>query len=72
MDRFPNTGRGRSFQEVATRTDAIFDQLDRMGGQRGIIHNDYILINCHFKRDARGWKLGILRLRRPRLKLLPL
>lgn len=48
------------FQEVTTRTAAIFDQLDRMAGQRGIIHTDYILINCHFKRVARGWKLDIL------------
>ena len=60
MDEFLTQEAWALFQEVATRTDAIFDQLDRMGGQRGIIHNDYILINCHFKRDARGWKLGIL------------
>jgi len=60
MDEFLPREAWMLFQEVATRTEAIFDQLDRTAGQRGIIHNDYILINCHFKRDARGWKLGIL------------
>lgn len=60
MDEFLSPEAWTLFQEVATRTQAICEQLDRAGGQRGIIHNDYILINCHFKPGARGWKLGIL------------
>jgi Ser/Thr protein kinase RdoA (MazF antagonist) len=48
------------FHEVAERTEAVFEELDRTGGQRGIIHNDYVLINCHFSRRAHGWQLGIL------------
>ena len=46
------------FQDVAERTRAVFDQLGRE--QWGIIHNDFILINCHFKRGRDGWRLGIL------------
>jgi Ser/Thr protein kinase RdoA (MazF antagonist) len=46
------------FQEVTQRTRAVFDQLGRE--QWGIIHNDFILGNCHFERDRAGWKLGIL------------
>lgn len=48
------------FQEVADRTRVVFDELGRGRSQWGVIHNDYILINCHFKRGAGGWRLGIL------------
>lgn len=47
------------FRDVAERTRSVFELLDRTAGQRGIIHNDYILVNCHFRRSG-GWKLGIL------------
>lgn len=48
------------FQDVAGRTQAVFDELGRSRVHWGVIHNDYILINCHFKRSADGWRLGIL------------
>ena len=60
MDEFLPPEAWTLFQEVAARTQATFEQLDRAGGQRGIIHNDYVLINCHFERAAHGWTLGIL------------
>lgn len=60
MDEFLSREAWTLFQEVAQRTEAVFHELDGTPGQHGIIHNDYILINCHFERDARGWKLGIL------------
>jgi Ser/Thr protein kinase RdoA (MazF antagonist) len=46
------------FQEVAQRTRAVFELLGRE--QWGLIHNDFILLNCHFQRNRAGWKLGIL------------
>jgi Ser/Thr protein kinase RdoA (MazF antagonist) len=42
------------FQEVADRTRAVFGELGRGRSQWGVIHNDCILINCHFKRSAGG------------------
>lgn len=48
------------FGEVAERTRTIFEELDAAPGQRGIVHHDYILINCLFTRKTHGWTLGIL------------
>jgi Ser/Thr protein kinase RdoA (MazF antagonist) len=48
------------FRDVASRTSDVFDRLDRAGGQWGIVHNDYVLINCHFRRTRTGWNLGVL------------
>jgi Ser/Thr protein kinase RdoA (MazF antagonist) len=48
------------FLQVATRTRLVFEELAETPGQWGLIHNDYILINCHFARAAGGWRLGIL------------
>jgi Ser/Thr protein kinase RdoA (MazF antagonist) len=60
MDDFLSPKAWTLFQEVANRTQLVFKQLDAMPCQWGIVHNDYVLINCRFKRGARGWKLGIL------------
>ena len=48
------------FQNVADRARCIFKELGRGQEEWGIIHNDYILINCHFERRANRWKLGVL------------
>jgi Ser/Thr protein kinase RdoA (MazF antagonist) len=72
MEEFLGPEAWNVFQDVAGRTRAVFNQLGRDSGQWGIIHNDYILINCHFKRGRQGWKLSGSRLRRPLLGLFPL
>lgn len=48
------------FQDVERRTRDVFDRLGQGEDQWGIIHNDYILINCHFVRRRNGWNLGVL------------
>jgi len=48
------------FQEVAERTRAVFEELDSIPGQWGIVHNDYLLINTLFRRAGNGWQLGVL------------
>jgi Ser/Thr protein kinase RdoA (MazF antagonist) len=48
------------FREVATRTQEVLARLDGVPSQRGVIHNDFVLINALFRRSADGWRLGIL------------
>ena len=48
------------FQGVVDRTRVVFEQLGRGEEQWGMIHADYVLINCHFKRRRDGWQLGVL------------
>jgi Ser/Thr protein kinase RdoA (MazF antagonist) len=60
MEEFLSPPAWALFREVAERTQAVFDELGRTEGQWGVVHNDYILINCLFKRGPRGWRLGIL------------
>jgi len=48
------------FQQVAELTRAVFDELDQTREAWGIIHKDFILINCRFTRRAGAWKLGVL------------
>ena len=48
------------FRDVAERTRIVFEQIGRDSGHWGLIHNDYVLVNCHFKRARVGWNLGIL------------
>jgi Ser/Thr protein kinase RdoA (MazF antagonist) len=48
------------FREVADRTRAVFDELGRGDDRWGVVHNDYVLVNCHFRRGAGGWNLGVL------------
>jgi Ser/Thr protein kinase RdoA (MazF antagonist) len=48
------------FQEVEERTRAVFESLDREDDAFGVIHSDFILLNCHFVRRPRGWEVGVL------------
>lgn len=48
------------FREVAERTRSVFEQLDDMPAAWGVIHADFILINCRFARRGHGWTLGVL------------
>jgi Ser/Thr protein kinase RdoA (MazF antagonist) len=48
------------FRDVAERTRAIFEQLDRTPTPWGIIHKDFILVNCHFTRGTGGWRLAVI------------
>jgi Ser/Thr protein kinase RdoA (MazF antagonist) len=48
------------FQEVEERTRAVFERLDRHGDAFGVIHSDFILLNCHFVRRGHGWEVGVL------------
>lgn len=48
------------FREVAERTRSVFEQLDGLPDAWGLIHADFILINCRFARRRHGWALGVL------------
>lgn len=48
------------FRETAARTRAVFAQLDELPDAWGLIHADFILINCRFARRRHGWALGVL------------
>ena len=48
------------FREVEERTRGVFESLDRRGDAFGVIHSDFILLNCHFVRRARGWEVVVL------------
>lgn len=48
------------FREIAERTRAVFEQLAELPDAWGLIHADFILINCRFARRAHGWTLGVL------------
>jgi Ser/Thr protein kinase RdoA (MazF antagonist) len=50
----------RLFREVEERTRATFAALDRKGGAVGIVHFDFILLNCHLLRRADGWQVGVI------------
>ena len=48
------------YREVEDRTRGVFERLDSMPYQWGIVHNDYVLINALFRRARDGWRLGVL------------
>jgi Ser/Thr protein kinase RdoA (MazF antagonist) len=48
------------FEVVEERTRAMFEDLDRKGAPSGIIHADFILLNCHLLRRPAGWRVGIM------------
>lgn len=48
------------FRQVEERTRAAFDSLERDGAAMGIIHADFILLNCHMVRRAHGWEVGVI------------
>jgi Ser/Thr protein kinase RdoA (MazF antagonist) len=60
MDEFLPAAARPLFQEVAELTRAAFAQLDRMPDSFGLIHADFVLINCHIVRGRTGSRLGIL------------
>ena len=48
------------FREVEERTRATFDLLERTGHALRVIHSDFVLVNCHFRRRRDGWGIGVL------------
>jgi Ser/Thr protein kinase RdoA (MazF antagonist) len=48
------------FRQVEERTRAVFDRLEREGAPTGIVHHDFILLNCHLRRRADGWHVGVI------------
>jgi Ser/Thr protein kinase RdoA (MazF antagonist) len=48
------------FQEVAERTRATFELLEREGHPLRVLHHDFVLVNCHFARRREGWHVGVL------------
>jgi Ser/Thr protein kinase RdoA (MazF antagonist) len=60
LEGFMSGGAWRLFQEVEERTRAVFASLDREDDAFGVIHSDFILLNCHFVRRARGSEVGVL------------
>jgi Ser/Thr protein kinase RdoA (MazF antagonist) len=60
LEDFMSASDWRLFREVEERTRAVFESLDRRGDAFGVIHSDFILLNCHFVRRASGWEVGVL------------
>jgi Ser/Thr protein kinase RdoA (MazF antagonist) len=60
LDEVMSSEDWRLFQDVAERTRAAFDALEREGAARGIVHFDFILGNCRLVRRARGWEVGVI------------
>jgi Ser/Thr protein kinase RdoA (MazF antagonist) len=60
LEEFMSAVDWKLFQEVEERTRGVFGSLDRDEDAFGVIHSDFILLNCHFVRRARGWELGML------------
>jgi Ser/Thr protein kinase RdoA (MazF antagonist) len=48
------------FRHVEERTRATFHTLDRIGAPKGLVHFDFILLNCHLVRHRRGWEVGVI------------
>ncbi len=48
------------FDTVADRTIVIFDRLGSGPDAYGIVHHDFILLNCLTVRTARGWSVGVI------------
>ncbi|GAB3996072.1 hypothetical protein GCM10029992_15050 [Glycomyces albus] len=48
------------FDAVAEQTAQIFEDLGDDGDAFGLIHNDFILGNCHPVRTPRGWSVGVI------------
>ncbi|WP_199042977.1 phosphotransferase enzyme family protein [Glycomyces salinus] len=49
------------FESVAEQTAAILDELGRGSESFGLIHNDFILGNCHpVRRRPHSWDIGVL------------
>jgi Ser/Thr protein kinase RdoA (MazF antagonist) len=48
------------FREVEERTRATFELLERDGHVLRVIHSDFVLVNCHFRRRHKGWEIGVI------------
>jgi Ser/Thr protein kinase RdoA (MazF antagonist) len=60
LDRLLSLEDWNLVQQVAERTRAAFAELERGGAQMRVIHADYILGNCLFRRSGNAWQLGVL------------
>jgi Ser/Thr protein kinase RdoA (MazF antagonist) len=60
MEAFLPTDAWRVFAEVAARTRSVLAQLPQTPDWWGILHADFVLVNCRFARRRRGWELGII------------
>ena len=47
-------------RDVASRTEEVFRELDKVSGSFGIIHFDFILLNCRMRRRAGEWDVGVI------------
>ncbi|MDA1360114.1 phosphotransferase [Glycomyces luteolus] len=48
------------FDTVADRTTEIFHRLGNGPDTYGIVHHDFILLNCHTTRTSHGWNVGVI------------
>jgi Ser/Thr protein kinase RdoA (MazF antagonist) len=48
------------FDTVADQTAQILDRLGHSPNAFGIVHHDFILLNCHPKRTPHGWSIGVI------------
>lgn len=46
--------------DVADRTRAVFEQLADADGAWGVVHFDFILLNCHLRSTRSGWQVGVI------------
>jgi Ser/Thr protein kinase RdoA (MazF antagonist) len=60
IDEFMSPEDWDLFRHVAEKTREVFKTLDLYAGSTGIIHADFILLNCHFARRGRGWRVAII------------
>jgi len=60
MEEFLPADAWRVFADVAERTRIALAQLSQSPDSWGILHADFVLVNCHFARTRRGWELGII------------
>jgi Ser/Thr protein kinase RdoA (MazF antagonist) len=60
LDRFMSPRDWNLFRQVAEQSREVFELLDRYAGSTGIIHADFILLNCHFVRRGSGWRVGVI------------
>jgi Ser/Thr protein kinase RdoA (MazF antagonist) len=50
----------RLIDHVTHQTTQAFSELEHVPGATGWIHGDFILLNCHLRRTAHGWTVGII------------
>jgi Ser/Thr protein kinase RdoA (MazF antagonist) len=60
LEAFLNAEDRKLLDTVAQRTTEIFDRLGDDTDAYGIVHHDFILLNCHTVRTSRGWSIGVI------------